>query len=322
MMCADQFCFKGRSVGLTYSRADLYGIESKEEITGQLIRLMGLGNFITGQEFLAVDPDDPSKGLDLTKWHFHMYYCADATTDTSDRHFWDYKGCHPTIIVKPKSEWKQHCKRGDYITNNPTLNDNVQEAQKLPCHEEAMSYLWDREPEHMALNAHNIERSLIKRRRVARNGTSYYGPHLPVYWLFPDWNPRAQSLFVYGPSGTGKTEFFRYWMAHAGGFFNISGALDSIKSYDGSPNILLDNVKFNARGRWQLKDWQALFLVEEQGSVLPRYCPGHFPPVPKVFLSTRSLEELGVPNHHSIRRNIYTYEWKEFPKPITIQEID
>ena len=95
----------------------------------------------------------------------------------------------------------------------------------------------------MLTNSERAEQAFKKRFVVKSKSANalYPGPYTQRW---PDCDPNKYSIVIKGESGLGKTNWLKYQLAHLGGFFYVKGSISALRHYDGSPWIIMDDIRY------------------------------------------------------------------------------
>lgn len=81
---------------------------------------------------------------------------------------------------------------------------------------------------------------------------------------------KKRSVFIRGPPGVGKTQYFRYFFAHAQlNYFYVKGTLSRLSHFDNQDVIIFDDVDVGEK--FTPSSWNALTDVENGGDIPARY---------------------------------------------------
>ena len=217
------------------------------------------------------------------KVHWHAYCKWDHTVESTSCHFMDIAGVHPNILPKkPGKGWLHYIvKDCDYITNFYEAC-NFSTALRMDSPDEAIDYLWSKQPRLMMCQAHNICTNVRQRLRTHNNFICYCGPYLQS-WLPTNWDPTQQSLLIFGRPGIGKTNFGRYLLSPFGQPDYIKGTLANLKNLRFDSPLLFDEISMLHDDPEQSKE---ITDVPNGGTIKARYSDIIIPPgIPRIFLS-------------------------------------
>lgn len=230
------FRFKGQKVGLTYSQVD--GLDITTESLLKFAERYG-----TVIKYKIGKENHKDGGT-----HFHCYFQWAGVYESRDARCFDHNGRHPNIQKCPGIGWWKYCsKDGDFVCNcGPSCKcvSTFELACRKRTWEEAEDVLWQREPKWMLTNSEKAE-TAFKRRFVKKRKTDfkYYGPYTKQW---PDCDPNKYSIVIRGESGLGKTNWLKYVLPHLGlgGYFYVKGSISALRHYDGSPWIIMDDIRY------------------------------------------------------------------------------
>ncbi len=219
--------------------------------------------------------------------HWHAYF--EQEVDTVDCRYFDFLGVHPnwkTGVYARHVKYTQ--KFGEFIQEGCEGKvDHFAEAFKKRKSGEAIEYLYEHEPKHMAINGHNIERNVRRRLDAAKfEYRPYYGPY--QFQAPADWDCDTQTLLITGEVGIGKTQWARYYAEHHGGYFYCKDSLECMKHYKGESWIIYDDIKV---GKYNFDCWAGVFDVADGGSISQRYADIQIKPgVKKIWLQNPTVQ--------------------------------
>lgn len=276
------FRFKGKKIGLTYScpvNAEDNPIKSNEELLEILTARWGESKYVIGKE-----------KHESGKHHYHVYMHLDkgldkTTPDFADINFDDdrpFKDVHPNIVKSPGNGWISYCqKEKEFITN--LEQSHWGKALAMATAEEAIEYLWIHQASDMCKQGRQIEANIRDRfKPPTPEAKLYFGPWPERYFFDVDMTTHA--VCVWGPPGTGKTQFIRYYMAHTYGEYGYAKShVENLKNLDLSKPFIFDEVLMTDK---EPRDSREITDVENGGVVSARYNTIDIPPgTPRVFIS-------------------------------------
>jgi len=241
--------------------------------------------------------------------HYHVYIKYADKLDISDPRHFDIFGVHPNIIDGiPGKGWMAYCaKHKDYDSNFWEVNSWTT-ALAQPTAEEAITFLWQKEPMEMCKNAHNIINNINKRLRSVFPRTIYEGPYQRHFYP-AHWNPKTHSLLITGPAGVGKTQFAKYIF---GDHEYVKGSLEGLRRCTFTKPIIFDEISMLGKDPEQSKE---ITDVENGGTISMRYNDVEIPPgVPRIFLHNIS-HPFRDPNNAVYDRRVISYRPWDPPPP-------
>lgn len=302
-----KFRFHAKKFGLTYScpiDAEDNPVPSSEKLLEFLESKVGAGKYIIAEE-----------KHESGKRHYHVYYHADAKVQTENVRFFDWPHTpdpvHPNIINKPGNGWMSYCKKDKvYISNFE--KGNFATAMELPTADEALEFLWNKEPREMLRFANTIESNMRKRKRSVFKAPIYLGPYPKHYYDF-ECNMQSHSLLLWGPPNQHKTQFARYLMAHTvGDYVFLKKNPEQLKTSPGVP-FIFDEVYMHNHDP---NDSREITDVENGGSVHARNSNAEIPPgVPRLFTSNYQFPFKNPNDSVYERRVVSKYISYEGPVP-------
>lgn len=272
------FRFCRKTIGLTYScptdKPD-NPIQDHEQLL-KLIQDRGPCLYIIGKEYQKDG-----------KVHWHLYVKWESLVESTSPHFMDLAGVHPNVLKdKPGKGWIEYCtKDKDYITNFYEANPFT-EALSMPNSDDAIEYLWVKQPRLMITQAHHIIQNIRNRFTPVAKYPLFMGPY-PLSFMYPvnGWNPSTHALLVFGEPGIGKTNFARYLLACIGypEIDYIKGTLQRLKTCRFNKAILFDEIYMNDVDPNMSRE---ITDIPNGGSIKLRYNDVIIPPgIPRVFCS-------------------------------------
>lgn len=201
--------------------------------------------------------------------HFHVVVEYDIKKDIRSERHYDILGCHPNIKVwgrkEPFDRWLhdcwQYCKKADptpYIVgeepreNRKRKRDEIfLEAMELAKSEgvrQAMGYLQDRCPYDVCTKYQQIEGALCQIRKVEQHVEIPCNP-LTDYVNAPRVPDEWNCLYIWGPTGCGKTE----WAAALLPGAPIVRHSESLRGLDFSKGVIFDD--------FDVSDWKPVAAI-------------------------------------------------------------
>ena len=260
-----------KAFGLTYScpvDADDNPIQEHEEIL-ELLNEKGPNQYIIGKEL-----------HESGKVHWHVYVKYDSIIDSTDVRLFDLLGVHPNIVDgAPGKGWQAYCVKDKDFVSNFYQNDPYKIAVDMDNPDEALNYLWEKQPRNMLERGHLIEQNLRKRKHIPVPQKRYFGPFPEEFYPPYDWDLKTHSILIVGPSGMGKTQFGRYFL---GDCDYIKGTLEPLKQCVFDKPLLFDEITMLDLDPEQSKE---ITDVENGGSIKMRFKNTQIPPgVPRIFI--------------------------------------
>lgn len=276
---SSKFRINRQRVGLTYScPVDKdHPIATKEELLAHLHTLGALTEWTVATEL-------HKNG----KNHYHADIKFAEKIDTKDCRFFDFKEVHPNII-KPGKGWLKYCCKGKDFVSNVFEECKFKRAWACSTWAEAANLLEREDPKFLLQYGHQAERNWKRRKLSVPQATIYYGPYPESWYRLMEEHPWGKSMVVVGPSGVGKTQFFKYWAEHDGGYYFAKGkAKDQLRKAAGaSYKYLIIDDAAKMIDTLDGDDQNSLLDVENGGDIAARNKDIYLPPSRRIVISNR-----------------------------------
>lgn len=205
------------------------------------------------------------------KKHYHVAIDFVDKVETENCRYLDLCGVHPNWILCKPRHWRYTQKFGDFIATE--IVDIWGEATRKRTAQEAIDFLWEKQPQEMVKYGHNIERNLRRRiDTVSKPALRWYGPYLPQ--AIQNWKPDEQTLVVVGPVGRGKTQWAKYFAEHSGKrWCYVKNSIEALKHQwkPGVELVIYDDIGIekyqNSSGAGKHDDWGDVFDITDGGSI-------------------------------------------------------
>lgn len=224
-MATKAFRVQYKTVGLTYSQCPL----PRERIIEVLSEKYPIGDYYVAKE---THKDG--------NFHLHVWFDLTTKPNIKSSNAFDVDGYHPNIGNKKRNWIYNYLKKQDKepYTNIPTGFIQLAIDGKL---KEATDAFITQYPKDYAINKEKVDRNFRSLGKRKHEETVY---PLKSEWD-PEWDPKEHSLFLHGPSGTGKTEWAKSYVVHKLGltYLRITH-IDMLKTYNGEDVLIFDDVSF------------------------------------------------------------------------------